>query len=621
MRKLASMAIAKSLISLAMVVSAFAQTDIGDIVVCIDASGSMRFPFPASSLSSSGYTCTTLPSVTLANSRYDIVRRSIQPSISALSSKVIGPPNLADGNIAIVRFPLRPAASGSGRVEQLPTGAPPPPPPTPFATWPVNSAAGQNPFTTIIPSILDDRHDTDTSKRMHMACNPDGTPMGEALILAKSILDPIVGADPSGDEQAILLITDGENNRSPYTGNPITTSDAALSWLHDGSSSIRVDVVGIGDETGTKYDDLALISQATGGRMYAFIGIDYANLPASGAVSDIWWATTSDDPTVQKDLRNELDFLFLNYLHYTSIFDPRGVLSAHEVIKDSLLITTLDRSISVAFHWNPERGLFHPILKLMLADGFTIAADSTKRGNGYHVVRGFDYAYVFVEDTLVRNQYGLWRLQIDGSDLPTETPYSYSIYTQSNLRIVTDFERAGFHTGDQISGELQLQNNGSPVTGAIGKATIAAPVNWVGNWNHAQKLTADEAEGIRHGNWMADLPLLSRKRIFLRDKSGTGFIRESKLLPLQSLSELGGVYRFTSEQELTKPGLYEINYEFTGTDSEGRQFKRQLFFHKYASVNIDSTWEYSNITFDKKAQDGNFVTADVNVVFKDKFKC
>lgn len=608
---------------------AFSQ-DIGDIVICIDASGSMRFPFPT--VTPPSYTCSGLPSVTLANSRYEVFHSSIDPSLSALVSKVIGPlPALSDGHLAVVRFPIRPSMSGTTPCGSWPSISEQLPPST---IYDVSTSVVPNPFAEII-DLLDESHDTDVTQNMHIDCNPNGTPIGDALNLSKSILGGISGAGGAGDEQAILLITDGENNRDPYLGFSMTgsglsvsstTSDPCLSWVHDGTSAIRIDAIGIGDETGSKYEELFALTQAGvgNGHFYAFIGISSTPLPAgatSSNASAIWWdtAATPLGGAAPADLKQALDKLFQGYLHYAPIIDPNGILPAYESIVDSLFVTSLDKSLCFPFHWFPYRGLFHPSIRIILEDGTIISTDSSKQDNAYKIVRGNDYVYFFAEEPFVQKHYGKWRFQIDGSMLPIATPYSYSIFTQSDLKITTNFDRLGFKTGDKFSGLFQIVKNESKISGVVGKASISAPTEWVGNWNSMNKLNPQELEKVKRDDWADDMALLSRKRIVLERERGLAFAQGIRTVPNLPLSTSGRTHNFRFDEEISKPGLYELTFEFTGMDSLGRPFKRQIFFHKYVSINVDTTWKHSQIQFDKVSQDGNFVTADVKVTFQDRF--
>ncbi len=589
----------------------YSQTNIGDLVIAVDASGSMRFSFPT--VVTPSYTC-SLPSVTLPNSRYSVFLSSILSTLAGASQRVISnsgtTDDLFDGSVGLIRFPKRIDGPGN-RAEGL------------LAQTLVRTNPISNPFDSTIPTILSDIHDTDTAKKMQISCNPNGTPIGDALILSRDFLN----AAPTGkDKQAILLITDGENNRSPYFTCPTAgpcTFDSALNWIP--GELIRIDAIGIGDETGSKYDDLQKLAATTSGHMYAIIG-DKANAPTATAAHGIWWhfdpvdCPTDPADCAKKILRNFLDVnLFQGYLHYAALSDPTGILAAHQVFEDTTTITSLDKSISYAIHWNPYRGLFHPEFRLILEDGTTINADQTRQTTGYRIVRGFDYIYIFVADTLVQNNYGQWRLQIDGTNLPIETPYSYSIFSRSDLRLKTDFNRKSFITGDKFFSNLQIELDSLRISGAKGTVTIQKPIDWVGNWNHEQTLTVAESDSIRRGSWEPDMALLSRKRIILQRNRGLVFQKRTILQPPISLLESNGNYSFNLDEEISKPGLYEFTYEFTGNDLEGRPFKRQLFFHKYISINVDSTWEHSKIEFEKISQDGNMITTDIQVTVKDKF--
>jgi len=147
--------IIRAIASLLLTISPIYSQDVGDLIICIDASGSMRFQFPGAS-----GTCGSLISVNDPNSRYFIVRSALATSITMLGDYVGDAilHSVTDGNVAVVRFPGR---EPNVTETILPL--------TNVSTVPLS-----NPFAADIPNLLNNPHDTDVTKKMHIACNMSG---------------------------------------------------------------------------------------------------------------------------------------------------------------------------------------------------------------------------------------------------------------------------------------------------------------------------------------------------------------------------------------------------------------------------------------------------------------
>jgi hypothetical protein len=582
----------------------FSQTyDIGDLVICIDASGSMRFPFPVDN--SFIGTCAELLEVDATNSRYYLIHSALEPVMTMFRDYVddiiITP--VENGYAAVVRFPGR-----GPEVTEI------------ILDHTLVETAVSNPFQDIMGLMNNINED----EEMFIECSINGTPLGAALNTCKTILDEIQSITGQTDEQVILLITDGENNRAPF--DLMSSSEDPGRWITDQAgheSNIRIYTIGIGDETGSFYDDLANISSETDGNFYAFFGNSSVY---SGQGTGIYWP--EDGPTPAKTLANSLDDWIANYLNYQGISDPCGTIAAQQMVEETLPVTPLDRNLLFAIHWNPPEGNYQPSIRIILDDETIMEADTTRTADGYRITRGVGFVYIFVFDTLIQNHYGDWKLQLDGSLLPYDVQYSYSIYTQSDLKLLTDFAKAQFETGELLKDQIQVGLSGERISDATGEVFIRAPENWLGNWNAKQQLARKELEILSGENWEPDLSLLNRKRLYLQANKDISFPRKIQILPWIDLRDDGmhqdgesddGVYGFSFSQ-LTKPGIYEIGYRVTGKTPEGHPFKRESYFHKYVSVAVDNTWRHSKIDFEKVSQDDEMIAADIYVLFKDEYK-
>lgn len=587
----------------------FSQThDIGDLVICIDASGSMRFPFWVEN-SFSG-SCADLLEISDDTHRYYLIRSVLEPVFQMLKDYVddpFGTQRVENGYAAVVRFPGREPEVTETILDST-----------------LVETDERNPYQDIINLL----HKTNEDEEMFIACNINGTPMGAALDTCKKILGDIENVTGQTENQVILLITDGENNRAPF--DLMSSSEDPGRWITDQpghESDIQIYAIGIGDESGNFYNDLWEISNKTKieeeeEHFYAF----HSSSPYSGLGTGIYWREGGTIPP--KTLANLLDDWIADFLNYQGISDPCGVIAARQTAEDTLTVTPLDRSLLFAIHWNSPKGKYNPSIRIILDDGTVLEADSTRTADGYRMTRGPGFAYIFASDALIQDHYGNWKLLLDGSSIPYDVQYSYSIYTQSDLKLTTNFAKTQFETGELLEGQIQAGLSGERIYNAAGEVLIRTPENWLGNWNAEQQLTRKQLEILSGENWEPDLSLLNRKRLYLQATKDISFQRKIQILPGIDLRDDGmhqdgeaddGVYGFSLSQ-FKKPGIYEINYRVTGKTPEGHHFKRECYFHKYVSVAVDNTWRHSNINFERVSQDEEMTTADICVLFKDEYR-
>jgi len=434
--------------------------------------------------------------------------------------------------------------------------------------------------------------------------------MGAALNDSRAILSGIVSSGPPGDNQVILLITDGENNQSPL--NLLDPAVNPGQWIKNAANKIRVYSIGIGNEKGAFYQTLNDISSATGGSLYAFFDAS----PYTGPGTGIYWKTTGG-MTPAKTLANALDDWLASFLNYQGITDPSGEIPAGKIVEDTLTVTPLDKGLLYAIHWN-TRHAGVPSVRIIFEDSTLIDANETRLTNEYRVRRGRDFVYFWASDSLIQKHYGNWRLQLDGSRVPTTIQYTYSIHTQSDLALATGFQGKLFATGDSLKGQLQVELSGTKINGARGEVLLRAPENWLGNWNAAQRLTPAELDSLRRGNWENDFTSLEKKMAYLAQNKKINFPRQIAILPRKALIEKNSSYGNTFVEELKTPGIYEVHFRLSGTVN-GHPFKRDLYFHKYVAIALDTTWDHSKIEFERLSRDGNFIRANIRLTFKDKY--
>ncbi len=591
-----------------------------DFVICIDASGSMRFPFKPTS--STAGTCGpgvpgdmalitpdpggVHPAGTRYEKAYTALNQISQSFLSLMAQQA------AFSGVRVVRFP----AVGSATAHVFPATT---------CKNPVVSGAS-------CVDIFDQIEDNITIECAH------GTPLIQGLSASNSLLTAgcLPGASgniPAGTVQnkMILLLCDGQ----PTDGLNVTDAAINSTLQSNVCNTVKINAIGIGNYT--TYDYYAILNKLATRRGGAFFGY----LPTDKLNTAMWPGINFDPLTTpmggKENILIQLELQFANTLGYALIVDPAGALTPGESREFPVTITALDTSLIFAIHWQPE-ARERMAAKIILPNGTEITENAPDLAGNYAIGRAPGTVYFLFLPAFIKQLHGNWRLQLQASN-ENRAPviYNYSVYTRSQLNPNTKFAASNFGTGDFFNGKTAVQLQDSLMKNTTMTVSYIAPQNWRGNWNAKQKLSDKELEIIRQGlptaqgqilPWATDTPWIDRKQLYLqkfRKKDFTELFDRN--LSTRSLfddgsheDERAGDGIFNSKfLELRTPGLYQVLYRLSGTTPDGIPFNRELFFHSYVEVNVQGNWNDSKIEFERLPPLDNQAAARVRISFQDQY--
>lgn len=599
-----------------------------DLVICLDVSGSMRFPYLPAGAGGAG-TCNEMlpigvPAASVGthhvDSRYAKVHEALTEVFLMLEALELAPGG-GVGSVHVVRFP-HVAPSPDEETDPFP-------------------ATCVNPFSTSASVCEVTDYITDD---ILIDCSSHGTPLAAALQVSNNLLHPLgpclpgTAGDATGPlNKMVLLISDGQPTDLFNTvDNGVINSQLGLNVCDD----VQIHAIGIGNYTALNYFSLLnRIADRRRGRFYGYV-------PPGGAAGS-WSGGTTALPIGDVDLNflaKTLDFLTDLKSHlaamfgYGAIADPGTLLDPGQTKEFPFVITRLDTSLIFTLHWEDARRDVDAAI--VLPNGQIIPDTSGDFDVGYSVRRGRRSTSFTFFNRFIAQQHGEWRLRLTGPQSEKDATFViYSVFTRSDLRVNTEFARKSFKTGDFFSGKTSINFQNTRLTNAKVEVGYQAPENWRGNWNSQQKLTSAERRLIQTGipdangeiiPWSNELTLIERKFIYLNNlKNRQFFARFESGVNVAPLFDNGdsededdnandGVYN-AKFFKLRTPGLHQVQYRISGETQDGTPFQRELYFHKFVDVNIEPIWENSKVKFKPLAGEGNRQRTRVTVKFQDKF--
>jgi len=582
----------------------------GDLVICVDASGSMRFEFLPGGVDAPG-TCSDMVAVAPdpggthpLTTRYGQVYEALSDITSTLLAEMAN--NGSIGEVHVVRFP------NYGSAAPL-----------------TSTATCTNPFEA--SSLCDDIYDF-LPNNLSIEC-VFGTPLENGLIAANGLLNTGLCTATSGTPSAgtadpdrmILLICDGQ----PTDGLNATTLDASLGA--NVCDNVQINAIGIGNYSNADYFNL--LYQIAFKRRGEFFGY----LPTGGIAGTWGGGTAVDDFTSKAQIISGLESLFMGTLGYSAIVDPAGQLSSGEHKDFEFLVTPLDTALVFAVHYGEvqEQSIS---AKIVLPDNQEVTESSPSSPGNFTIARANRSTYFLFYNNFIKSHHGQWqlRLQADAA-IQQSASYFFSVYTRSGISVSTEFADSVFATGDYFSGQTSVQFQNELIRDINANVSYKAPRNWRGNWNADQKLTEEELEIVQQGlpisgreisPWAKDTPLADRKLAYLQRYKGLSFTELfDEQISLDTLYDDGrhadgqdddGVFN-NQFLELRTPGLYQVLYRINGKTKDGESFGRELFFHSYVDVQVESNWDNSEIEFISLPGVEAMAAVQVEVRFKDKF--
>ncbi|MFQ5706745.1 MAG: hypothetical protein ACE5HO_04800 [bacterium] len=611
--------------------SLFAQ-GVGDLTFCFDVSGSMRFPLTAMTIGDCSPTtgCSVIPSGSFGTCagmyimcfeciRYQKMMLAIRPTLQFLRTwypqDLVGTDYdlfASTANIAAIHFPDK-NTNNPYRI---------------MVNRPLNGTG--NPFAQVVGTYfpLDISSNLDTSQLLangiDVDCSVHGTPLGTALQqVLDQTLKPLTIDDhaATGDNQVVILISDGEPNRSPYPDDPGFWTQMGHS---DNTSYRKVYAIGIGDDD-NHYEYLQILAQNTGGDFFGWwenqTGVIYGPSPsgsfdpskAFGAGNFLW------NSYIEKPL-------FRDFLNYRASVDPVDMIESNQTNIHSFQVTPLDSSLIVTVKWpaKPETQLD---IKLRLPNESEVTSDTLSENQGYFVTRGSYYIYFLIDTELIQDNYDDWQIIVKADSLVEPIYYNYSVYSRSDLEIESNLSQMSFSTDDVLNGPLRINYPGEELTVDSVNVYVLPPETWLGNWlaDPEHQLKKAELEAIRGEQWVEDISLIERKRMLLHARKGIYYnrkyvLKRRKVMLFDDGNHLDGfendgVYNNEFYRPM-KPGIYEILYTVHGKTSSGHTFRRELYFQKFVSLAVDTS--ASIMEFKEVAAQGNTAIAEVAMTFKDK---
>ena len=430
------------------------------------------------------------------------------------------------------------------------------------------------PLTTISPA---ETEKTGAKNAVDVLVAEGCTPIGGGMQLAQNKLNTAT----AGFKRAMILLSDGYENREPWVANVLPTIPA------------ETDIYTIA--LGTTVDETLLqdIAVTSGGEYY-------------------------NSPTIE-----DLQKIYLK-LHGAvggvgSLAFEEGELTGGAVEEEELQLDQYTKEATFVATWlNPADNLtvklYDPNNNLVTTNpSVKIYSDDTYR------------AYRITNPTS-----GKWRMQLTGTSvLSAKADYVVAGFVDSELRLNILPHLVKFLTGDRVLIVAKIESEGTPVINADVRAKINRPIYWAGNVLAAPKV---------HGYTLSKKQLLPSSLIqpTVKDSLSIAAQRFFKIVS-DSTQNLLGRERFEIElyddgthgDEKPNDGIYanylaktDVGGDYNVTINvscsiSGKSSTREEFFSLFNAINIHPKHSTINVTYLSKSADG--IRYKVKIVPLDRF--
>ena len=400
----------------------------------------------------------------------------------------------------------------------------------------------------------------------------DSTPMDFGI---QDVLNNAYFSADTSNTRWLLLMSDGAWNVGSDPSGEVGTLAAR---------NIRVYAAGYGQSGQVDYDTLKALSidpgATPGGRA---LQVDIGAGTSFLALAKSFKSVVADGLTLQ------------------AAVDPDGVIQPGEVLRHEITITPYDSKAVFSLNWDtPNAGL---TLQLLTPNCDLITPQTAATpGVSFHSdpryqMFGIDGSYLRNDADPSHPRYGVWRIIVSYPQIflatgvaaaaPTGQRYSYSVLTDSSLKLQVTLDRPSYFAGDSIGVTARVTAHGLPVTGASAQLSVTAPGQSMNNWLAGIPISAEEYQHAAAALAGKDAWSVYVKAFAAQLK---GFVFDAS--PRQTTiamteGDRNGVYSATVDQT-TIPDGHTLYVTVTGTTTDGVSFRRESSVDVLVGVRPDS---------------------------------
>ena len=393
-------------------------------------------------------------------------------------------------------------------------------------------------------------------------------------------LSSAAGMFGAENRKALVLLSDGFHNCPPGSG----LDDLGQAMDELAANAIRTYAIGFGQPGEVPNDILGQLAAQTQGGYY-----DVTTAPGFDPLA---WDPSTALQAVYKSI-------LVDALQLDAAADPSGLIRPGEQKAHEFFITDLDRKVVVFVSWaGPLKQ--RPALALRASDGSQIPFRQTLPGVSFR--DGETFTLVKIESVFL-NQPGKisaqpWSLELDLSAEAagkTPVPYQWSVVTDSALSLRVGVEMKAARTGAALSLTAKLIQKGGPLAlPATVWARVARPLEGVGNWLAASRVSAEELGRVPETRGGEALSPLMRKIIYLTEFKKQPFIGHTVIDAVRLYDDgthgdaAAGDGIYTGRFEgTTVAGTYAFDVQASGRTASGIPFERNVRIEKHIAVKAD----------------------------------
>lgn len=438
-----------------------------------------------------------------------------------------------------------------------------------------------------------------------------GTPMAHGLVRAKNHFSVFGsgGAIPNHPprKRAIFLFTDGENNNPPEI-----TDTWAEAFPRVGSDiEVRVYCIGFGNpaELAAATNELAKLASKSGGAVFF--------LDPGSAVGGT--GSNPDEDAIAKTIKDQV----ISFLDYSGVIDP-----PFHLVKDSsktfnFCISEFDTTIFVNVNLATGRRLRLPHVQLETTSGIIIDRTTVGGIDGAKYVSGENSQYFVLSHPFLGANIGDIKATITARETGN---YDFNTFTRSGLGFELKANPIEGKTGDPIRFEMTF------TAGTVSKSEIAASVVYIRRSKGLGNLFADnflnraELDSVfeNTNNNIEITPAAYKYR----------FLQKNEKIPVSNLdtvnivfNDLGidgdqvsgdGIYSWQTDP-ITIPEVHKFEFLVRDQSINNNPFCRYKNVHVPVFVNVVTNWNTSKIKLlPGKIGDDGFTTDTLRLTLKDQ---
>ena len=411
---------------------------------------------------------------------------------------------------------------------------------------------------------------------------PSGwTSIGKGLELAfNELTDPSIS---SADHRALILLSDGEENRSPF----VDPANGSPTLNLPSQPNIEIYTIGLGLAENMNVNLLSDLAFNSIGNAKGYFHL----------TNDNWY-------TLHKFFISIFGDTFNQYI----IQDPVYAIGMGEYVTIPIYVTESDKDLTIAYYWNNRDSKFSSEVTSPTGQVWT---NQTADSMGVEYKQGDLYSfYKFTyqnRQSWYKGRSGKWTLKLTGSSIPlgiNKDTVSVSVLSSSNLSFKPSVSKGIYSTGEPIILKAEFLDKGIPLESGEVEVEITKPSAGLGNILSTMALSSGEIKLFsRMNSDMAFTPVGKKIAILKNRFNGHLIDYDKQIIILHDDGAHGdgvagdGVYSNIFQNTMVG-GVYSFRFKATGRTKYEERATREKTISTTVEVNNISTIK-SVISIDK----------------------